>query len=327
LKEFKLETTFYSITVYNCDIFKNSEIIPNNLHLCLTDPPYNKQLSKFEANEKKDATKDDKSWDSINYSEWHNFTVSLYDKLLDGGHFIFFGDVGKISEFIINTDKRFVLKTVGRWEKGMTMFFSQNRCGSYVEKRLSDDLEYTAEKSNDHNGKWGFYNNSGKSRRLILKKEESIYWNNYGANPIVTWESIAFMKKQNISIADTLLKNVVGGYRRRDGIGIIPLFVVSPDTTDDHLTPKPLKLMTQLLEYVIPFDYPFDNNYVFNIIDPFLGSGSTLISAMQLAQHFHRKVNLYGVEIRESAFDIAIKKIEKAHNGLKDPLSLFRNGA
>ena len=322
---FELNKEFYNIKLYNCNIFEHLDLIPNGTHAIVTDPPYNKMLSKFEANEKKDTTKDDEKWDYIDYKQWKQFTTVVYDNLIDGGHFIFFGDVIKIHEFINSTDTRFKIKTIGKWEKGATLFFAQNKCGAYIEKRLNKNIKYTSEQSVAHNGQWGFYEH-GERRKLILETAKAKYWNQYGSNPVVTWESIAFMKKQLTTIADTLLSNRIGGYKIRDGIGIIPVFVAKPDTSSDHLTPKPLRLMIDLLEYVIPFDYPFDNNYCYNIVDPFMGSATTLVAGMQLAYHFKRKVNLVGFEIRESAFNIAVDKIKKADSGLEDPLFLFRQG-
>ncbi len=65
-----------------------------------------------------------------------------------------------------------------------------------------------------------------------------------------------------------------------------------------HITPKPLKLYLQLIAGFSDVNQ--------TILDPFMGSGTTLVAAKQ----FNRKA--IGIEIEEKYCEIAVNRIEKA---------------
>lgn len=66
----------------------------------------------------------------------------------------------------------------------------------------------------------------------------------------------------------------------------------------EHLTQKPVELLSRLLSVVtVPTDVVFD---------PFMGSGSTGVAAMELGRQF------VGIEVEPKYFDIACKRIEDA---------------
>ena len=65
-----------------------------------------------------------------------------------------------------------------------------------------------------------------------------------------------------------------------------------------HCTVKPLSLIEQLVELIVP---PHQNNI---IIDPFLGSGTTAVACEKLG------VNYLGIEINQEYVEIALKRIQ-----------------
>ena len=66
-----------------------------------------------------------------------------------------------------------------------------------------------------------------------------------------------------------------------------------------HPSPKPLDTMTYIVELAAPVEGI--------VLDPFMGSGTTGVAALQL----HRK--FIGIEIDPKYFDIACERIEQAH--------------
>lgn len=72
----------------------------------------------------------------------------------------------------------------------------------------------------------------------------------------------------------------------------------NPDGRRDHPTQKPLALMVWCIEQVKPAPQL--------ILDPFMGSGTTGVAAIQLGRKF------IGIERDERYFDIACKRIEQA---------------
>ena len=72
-------------------------------------------------------------------------------------------------------------------------------------------------------------------------------------------------------------------------------------TRDDsiiHCTPKPLKLMEKLIELFVP------NNSGSVVLDPFAGSGTTLVAAKNLGRTY------LGIEINPGYGEIARKRLD-----------------
>ena len=85
-----------------------------------------------------------------------------------------------------------------------------------------------------------------------------------------------------------------------------------PKSSKDHPTMKPIALMA----------YPIKNSTMTNciVLDPFLGSGSTLIACQETGRI------CYGVELDEKFMDVIVKRyIEQV--GSSDGVSVLRNGA
>lgn len=77
-------------------------------------------------------------------------------------------------------------------------------------------------------------------------------------------------------------------------------FIKDDDEKKTHPTQKPVLLFNQILS-----DFTKENEL---ICDPFMGSGTTGVAALNLGRKF------IGIEIEESYFDIACKRIEDAHS-------------
>lgn len=320
----EIKDEYYTVCLHNANIFNNLLLFPEKIDFVITDPPYNKNLSRFEKSRNR-TTEEDMSWDQINYNKWLEMSIYIYNQMTDGGHFIFFGDTGEIAHFIANTHNRFMLKTVGQWEKGNAMFFAQNACGFLVERALrgKDEIKYlhnNGEKS-EYPARWGFSPLLQIQRnKIVLTTPEALYWENFISNPVTSWESIAFFKKQESPVGKTLLDNQIGGYRKGKLRDASPVFYEKTTSSENHLTPKPLKLMEKLLEYVIPYDCPFNKDRVYTLIDPFMGSGTTIVAAMNIASVFKVKMEIIGVELIKETFNIAVNRIEKTKKYRNNPL-------
>ncbi|MEO0295551.1 MAG: site-specific DNA-methyltransferase [candidate division WOR-3 bacterium] len=74
-----------------------------------------------------------------------------------------------------------------------------------------------------------------------------------------------------------------------------------PEKKRDHPAPFPLELPMRLIKF-----YTWEGDW---IIDPFVGSGTTLLAALKL------KRNAVGIDISENYCQIARKRIEYALKG------------
>lgn len=89
------------------------------------------------------------------------------------------------------------------------------------------------------------------------------------------WEAICFYRIEKLSHAD--------------------VWVFNPEKLAGHPTVKPLKLWTSLLD-VMPKG---------TVLDPFMGSGTTLVAAKQLGR------KAIGIEIEKKYCDIAIERLRQ----------------
>ena len=71
-----------------------------------------------------------------------------------------------------------------------------------------------------------------------------------------------------------------------------------------HPTQKPVELMRQIIDDFSPFQSRFEKSEPFSILDPFLGSGTTLIAARML------KRNATGIEISKEYCSIAQARLD-----------------
>jgi len=75
-------------------------------------------------------------------------------------------------------------------------------------------------------------------------------------------------------------------------------FPITPADTADHICAKPVSLMCALIERF--------THHKQTILDPFMGSGTTGVAAMQMGRSF------VGIEREQKYFDIACQRIEQA---------------
>lgn len=89
------------------------------------------------------------------------------------------------------------------------------------------------------------------------------------------------------SIMDESL--ILGDYEKTN------IWRINPETTSKHLAPYPISLTDRVIKY-----YSFKNDI---ILDPFIGSGTTAISAKKLGR------NYLGIELLPEYCNMAIKRI------------------
>jgi len=105
-----------------------------------------------------------------------------------------------------------------------------------------------------------------------------------GDRPAPGWEAIAFMHREGVKLS------WFGGGRRS-------VFRCNIEHQNDHPTPKPLKLMNMMIDLFTSSDEV--------ILDPFMGSGTTLRAAKDLGRR------AIGIEIEEKYCEIAAKRLSQ----------------
>ncbi|MDD4688545.1 MAG: site-specific DNA-methyltransferase [Eubacteriales bacterium] len=138
--------------------------------------------------------------------------------------------------------------------------------------------------------------------------ENSELWKGWHSALRSEWEAITVVQKPLVNnYLNTLQKYDVGLLKTKganiDGFqsNIIEDIKRDPKTeSNTHITIKPLELIQKLVEMVIP---PIEGNVV---IDPFLGSGTTAVAAINLG------ISWIGIERNPEYVSIANDRIEKA---------------
>lgn len=105
--------------------------------------------------------------------------------------------------------------------------------------------------------------------------------------PAQGWEGIAYMH------------STAGERKRWNGAGSHGNYVGALVTDGAHPTGKPLVMFSQFVERF--------TDYGNTILDPFMGSGTTGVAAVQMGRKF------IGIEREQSYFDIACERIENAY--------------
>lgn len=119
------------------------------------------------------------------------------------------------------------------------------------------------------------------------------------------WEAIVVLQKPlEDNYTDTVLKYGVGLFHAENGKGSFQSNIIEDvprDTNQDefntHCTPKPLALMEKLVELCVP------PNPEILVLDPFAGSGTTLVAARNLGRSF------VGIEINEEYVEIIKRRL------------------
>lgn len=105
----------------------------------------------------------------------------------------------------------------------------------------------------------------------------------------------AAMLARDVVMTSARAKTTENAARMCDVFSIAPV----PAGAGRHPTEKPVQLMAQLVEVV--------TDRGATVLDPFMGSGTTGVAALQLGRQF------IGIEKDPQFFDIACKRIEQAH--------------
>lgn len=105
--------------------------------------------------------------------------------------------------------------------------------------------------------------------------------------PAQGWEGIAYMH------------STTGQKKQWNGGGQHGNYVGAIVTDGNHPTGKPLALFSQFIERF--------TNFGNSVLDPFMGSGTTGVAAIQMGRKF------IGIEREQKYFDIACKRIEQAN--------------
>ena len=104
-----------------------------------------------------------------------------------------------------------------------------------------------------------------------------------------------------------LIASVGSGYLRGKRDGSVIKYNTVPPANRNHPTEKPIELLAYLIEKITdPGDL---------ILDPFMGSGTTGVAAVQLGRRF------IGVEIDPTYFAIAARRIRQAQQQIIMPLN------
>jgi site-specific DNA-methyltransferase (adenine-specific) len=149
--------------------------------------------------------------------------------------------------------------------------------------------------------------NAGSKLRKLGRKDADAWegWHSCFRNE---WEAIVLVQKPLItSYLDTIDKTGVGLFKtvNRDGSfqsNILEGFGRgkvddNPRATDSHCTVKPLGLMMRLIDLLVP---KAENNV---ILDPFAGTGTTLLAAKRLGYQY------IGIEIESRYVRVANKRL------------------
>lgn len=211
----------------------------------------------------------------LEYYNWcKTWAQKVYDVLVPGASvFIFAGRRNAHRCITALEDSGFIFKDMLAWEKEQAAHRAQ---------RVS--IVYERRKDYENAEKWNGWK-LGNLRPLF----EPILW---------------FMKPYKLggTIADNLIQHHVGAYNEKSILNYIEsasnIIRIKTSKSDKglHPTQKPLELMKLLIELTT-----VEGQIV---LDPFCGSGSTLLAAKELDR------NYIGIEIDRTYFEIAKKRLE-----------------
>lgn len=147
------------------------------------------------------------------------------------------------------------------------------------------------------------------SKKLASMGDENAdFWDGWHSCLRNEWEAISVVQKPlENNYIETLSKYNVGLFQAKDENGFQANIIenIKRDTIEDfniHVTVKPLELIKKLINLSIP---KFESNI---LIDPFLGSGTTVLAAYELG------INFLGIEINENYVEIANKRLHEYQN-------------
>lgn len=277
---------------------------PNSISSCITDPPYNYEFIGREWNVEEIKRRTERikeagsktlvknipygsglaggvrtaSWykknrdNILEYGEWcYQWAQPLYACLKPGAFVLVFNSTRTIAHVQVSLERAgFYARDILVWRRhsGIPKGFN----GKQIKEREGDD--------------------SWEGWHSCLRNE---------------WEAICVLQKPLINnYPETVKKMGVGLMHAEDGDGFASNIIEGisnrnkHDDDNIHCTVKPLELMKRLVELVVP-----PGKHI--VLDPFTGSGTTLIAAKELG-------HLYlGIEVEEQYCEIARRRLEDTH--------------
>lgn len=184
--------------------------------------------------------------------------------------------------------------------------FNSNRSLAHVQIALENVGFYTRDVL-------VFRRNSGIPRGLNLSKklekiehEDAQKWQGWHSAFRNEWEAVVLVQKPLLNnYWETLQKTNVGVFKTINSDNSFQsnilenLYQKSKEEKFEHCTVKPLKLIRKLIEMLVP---KHEENI---ILDPFAGSGTTLVASQELG------FNFVGIEIEENYIPIIEERLEK----------------
>ena len=196
--------------------------------------------------------------------------------------------------------------------------FNSNRSIAHVQIALENSGFYTRDIL-------VYKRNSGIPRGLNLEKKlekmnhpESSKWHGWHSAFRNEWEAIVLVQKPLINnYWETLQKTDVGVFKTVNEDGSFQSNILEgynnkgKEEKFEHCTVKPLTLIKKLISTLVP---PNEDNI---ILDPFAGSGTTLVAAQELG------FNFIGIEIEKNYIPIIENRLKQSKMNKQPKPSLF----
>lgn len=196
--------------------------------------------------------------------------------------------------------------------------FNSNRSIAHIQIALENSGFYTRDVL-------VYRRNSGIPRGLNLEGKlekmghpDAEKWNGWHSAFRNEWEGVVLVQKPlNNNYWETLQENNVGVFKTINDDGSFQSNILENLSKKDksekynHCTVKPLRLIKKLIDMLCP---PHEDNV---ILDPFAGSGTTLVAAQELG------FNFVGIEIEENYISIIEERLEYARQCKKMNPTLF----
>ncbi len=299
-----IETDFELNKVYTGDCIEVMATFPkNSIACCITDPPYNYEFighkwSDEEVKRRTGRVKDSKTMvKNIPYGSGLSGGVRnerWYEKNRNN-------DLEYMQWCEKWTNELFRICKAG----APVAVFNSNRSIAHVQIALENSGFYTRDIL-------VYKRNSGIPRGLNLEKKlekmgvpNPEKWNGWHSAFRNEWEAIIIVQKPLINnYWETLQETNVGVFKTVNNDGSFQSNILenynnkSKDEKFDHCTVKPLALIKKLVSTLVPFHK--DNI----ILDPFSGSGTTLVAAQELGYNF------VGIEIEANYIPIINKRLK-----------------
>jgi len=320
-------------TIYNKNSYKLEDLDDNSIDALITDPPYGISYQNH-------------YWDKdLPQREiWEN----SFKKLKFGAFGLVFSSVRLMHRLMVDLeDSGFLIKDVLFWSYLNGMPKSRN-IGLSIDK----ELEVESEKIGEYKYVQGYKENNTSNYKAEQKykltptSQLGKKYNGAGTGIKPAYEPIILIQKpleKNLNISQNIIKYGTGAlnfeetripYAKNDKKvghnphpkGRVPSNIIRTQNQDDgydkfflvpkvrqnkddfnfHPTLKPVELMYHLVRLI-----SFEKQ---TILDPFMGSGSTGISCLDLDRKF------IGYELEEKYFNIAKQRLENKQNDLKQSL-------